>query len=245
MYSPGSRESRGRYGWCGTFPPSQKALQGRAGLGGRIWALGEVSPFVLHLWAPVSSLERGHPHGHTEKKQREELGQDHREPTSMTCSPLRVCSVAGAPSVLQGAAEVHGPTGPELFRVKATRPRAACPSAPQRGRPYRIHIHLSPLSSGPHMRACSLGQCCLPTESPPATRPTSGRAVVSGPESHLNQSHQRQGLPGPQARGPAHPRRPGGTECWAGRTEGVTAEQATYLGQWGRRASGDGCWRSV
>lgn len=142
------------------------------------------------------------------------------------------------------------PTDPELLRSK---PPARGPLVPQRlsgGRPTASTFAspLCTLSSVPHARPPPWARAASPQRGRSGaapTRPPSGRAVVNGPESHLYQSQQRQGLPGLWARGPAHPRRPGGTECWARRAEGFTAEQATYLGQWVRRASGDGCWRSA
>lgn len=199
----------------------------------------------LHPSGPHRPLRKEDAHVDTQRKP----GWDHQEPTYVTLVHMACLPCRGSPFSSAGSGS-SSPTDPELPRSK---PPARGPLVPQRlsgGRPTASTSAspLCPLYSVPHARPAPWARAASPQRGGSGvapTRPPSGRAVVSRPESHLYQSQQRRGLPGPWARGPAHQRRPGGMERWARRVEAFTAERATYLGQWGHRASGDDCWRSA
>ena len=115
-------------------------------------------------------------------------------------------------------AMVHGPTGPEPLGVRATLPQAARPWAPRRARPM-ASTSTSPL--------CPLS--CTPR---PLLWSTGLKATCSRATKDSASLGSREGAPLTR-----EGRRDGAL--------GITDEQATYLGQWGHQASGDGCWRSA
>lgn len=155
---------------------------------------------ALHLWASVSSPTRGHQH------------DTHTEAAGRRARPAP--PGARLHDTGQGCVSALSREHPPFCRVTGNRrrgpwthwPRAAqSQSHPPSGRlsldtsasaPYGIHVHLSPLPFVLHPRAS---------------------AVVNGPESHLQQSHQRPVPPWAAGKGPHSPGKAGGTERWGSR----------------------------
>lgn len=170
--------------------PPREALLGRAGLGGRMWALGEAGPFTSGPQCPLPQEATSMTHTEAaERRARPAPPGAHLHDTGQGC--VSALSREHPPFCRVTGNRRHGPWP---HRPRAARSQSHPPSGrPSLGTsastPYGIHVHLSPLPSVLHPQAS---------------------AVVNGPESHLQQSHQRQCLPGQQGRGPTHSGRQAG-----------------------------------
>lgn len=183
-----------------------------------MWALGEASPFVLHLWAP-GSLFGKRPPAWTHREAAERRTRP-RKPGDHVCDPGPHCLPAGSLEPLssagrgkqQGSVAAQSQSHPPMGCLSL---RASAGAAQQHPHPPRSSV-LCP----PHTRPAPWARL-LPTERRLCSHEAHlWQAVLNGPESHLSWSCQRPGLPGRQARAPAHLRRPAGLEGWARRTWG-------------------------